>query len=267
MNYQNVDIDRLRIINGECLVEIHSLVENEVEFNGTKLHIVNKIKGSNDFAQESDVMDVIKRMKKFHYKDKEAAKEYTQMVASLNKEYDKDKEDHEGKQAVRHGKLVKVSEKNIDYGGWDYSCEFDAEIGDEVWFDATFTRDQIDMSEKVFENNGKMYMLIPQKSIHAAKRNGEMISVNGYILGRVLPNDRKLGALYLIQSDTARVEVVVPNKRVPKYIADIWNNTKVKAGDIVCMRNVFAIKLDSTLAETSDLVRFQPRVIVAVEND
>jgi hypothetical protein len=267
MSYQEVDIDKLRIINGECLIEIHSLVENEIDFNGTKLQIVTKVKGSNDFAHDNDVMDLVKRMKKFHYKDKEAAREYTQMVASLNREYDKDKEDHEGKQAVRHGKLVKVSEKNIDYGGWDYSCEFDAQVGDEVWFDATFTRDQIDMSEKVFQNNGKTYMLIPQKSIHAAKRGEEMISVNGYILGRLLPNDRKAGDLYLIETDTARVEVVVPNPRTPKYIADIWNNTKVKKGDIVCMRKIFAIKLDATLAETSDLVRFQPRVIVAVEND
>jgi hypothetical protein len=267
VSYQEVDIEKLRIINGECLIEVHSLVENEIDFNGTKLQIVTKVKGSNDFAHENDVMDLVKRMKKFHYKDKEAAMEYTKMVASLNKEYDKEKEDHQGKQAVRHGKLVKVSEKNVDYGGWDYACEFDAQIGDEVWFDATFTRDQLDMSEKVFENNGKTYMLIPQKSIHAAMRNGEMISVNGYILGRALSNERKSGGIFLPDSKTARVEVVVPNPRVPKYVADIWNNTTVKKGDVVCMNKIFAIKLDSTLAETTDLVRFQPRVIVAVEND
>ena len=94
-----------------------------------------------------------------------------------------------------------------------------------------------------------------------------MLFRSGYVLGKVLPNDRKDGSIYLIESKTARVEVVVPNARVPKYVADIWNNTTVKKGDVVCMNNIFAIKLDSTLAETTDLVRFQPRVIVAVEND
>ena len=74
MSYQEVDIEKLRIINGECLIEIHSLVENEIDFNGTKLEIVTKVKGSHDFAHENDVMDLVKRMKKFHYKDQEAMK-------------------------------------------------------------------------------------------------------------------------------------------------------------------------------------------------
>ena len=126
--------------------------------------------------------------------------------------------------------------------------------------------------EKLEEKEGgiiigdKTYLLIPARSIFATKRGDEIFSLNGYIIGKRLPNDRTYGSLFLPESNVARVMVDVAPSRTPKYKdANVWTNTDIKKGDVVCLKDFFAIKLDSTLANTTDLVRFQSRVILAIE--
>lgn len=265
MNFNDIDIDRLRLVNGQCLVEIHSMVEDEVDFNGGKLKLVNKVKNGIEEAHQNDIMDLVKSMKRSHYKDVEAAREYTKMMAEMHKVADENKEDHEAKQAVRRGVIVKVPEKELGWEGWDFNCELDVEVGDEVWFDSTHTRQRLEDREGGFIENGKTYILVPSRAIYAAKRNNEILSVNGYILGKELPNDRTYGSLFLPDSKISKVQVVVPAAREPQYVHNYWSNTKLNKGDIVYMKQQHCIKLDSTMAETSDLVRFQSRVILAIE--
>jgi hypothetical protein len=161
--------------------------------------------------------------------------------------------------------IVKVPEKELVNEGWDFNCEFDGLVGDEIWFDSTHTRQRIEEREGGFIENGKTYILVPVRAIYAARRNGEIISLNGYILGKELPNDRKYGSLFLPESKISKVQVEIPATRNPVYAYDIWKNTEIKKGDIVYMKQQFCTKLDSTLAETSELVRFQSRAILAIE--
>lgn len=266
MNLNGLDLSKLRLVNGECIIELHSLTEDEIDFNGGKLKIVNKVKNYISEVNDDEMVDIVKALKKSGYKDKSLVKEFNLMAGEANREADADKEDIQGKQAVRRGKIVKIAEKDLTYQGWDYDCEFDAVEGDEVWFDATFTREMITEGEGGCIIDGKVYLSISKKSIYAAQRGDEIVSLNGYIIGKLLGNERKFGSVFIPDNDIQRVEVVVPNARIPKYASpDVWTNTDVKKGDVVCVRNVFATKLDPTLAKTTDYVRFQPRVIMAYE--
>jgi len=266
MSYSNFDLESLRLLSGECMIEIEGLLENEIDFNGGKLMIVSKIKNSVEEVDPRDLIDTIKSMQRHRYKDDGAFKEYGKMLAESKKEVEAVTEDNAGKQAVRRGKIVKVSEKNLTDGGWDFSCKFDGVVGDDVWFDATYTRDQMESADKLFEKDGKTYILIPEQSIYAAKRGDEIVSLNGYIIGKVLPNDRTYGSLFLPDAKIRRIEVVVEPARDPIYREGfLWNNTKVKKGDVVCIKPQFATRLDPTLANSTEYVRFQSRIILAIE--
>jgi hypothetical protein len=266
MNFEDIDIETLRLIDGDCLVEIHSWTEDEISFNGGTLKLVNSLKGMTDSGSIGDMNSLVNSMKKSNYKDKKAMSEYVRMAGEQKREVDPNKEDIRATQAVRRGVLVKKPEKGSTTKNWDFSCEFDGEPGDEVWFDSTYTRNFITEGDGGFEKDGKRYVLVPSECIYAAKRNGEIKSMNGYIIGKVLPNDRKAGSIFLLDSETERVQVEVPPAKMPKYVADdVWTNTEVKKGDVVCIKKHFSVKLDSTMAESIDYVRFQPRVILAIE--
>jgi hypothetical protein len=266
MNLSGIDIEKLRLVNGECIIELHSLTEDDIDFNGGKLKIVNKIKNYISEVNDDDMISVIKGLKKSQYKDKQLLEEYSRMAKEAHREADPDKEDIQGKQAVRRGKIIKIAEAELNNSGWDYDCEFDGVEGDMVWFDATYTREMITEKEGGYEKDGKIYLMISKRSIYAAQRGDEIVSLNGYIIGKALGNDRKTGSLYILDNDIQRVEVVVPPARNPRYTnPEVWKNTEVKKGDVVCVRKVFATKLDPTLAKTTDYVRFQSRVIMAYE--
>jgi hypothetical protein len=266
MNLNGIDIEKLRLVNGECIIQLHSLTEDEIDFNGGKLKIVNKVKNYISDVDDDEMVGIVRALKKSQYKDKQLMKEYEIMAKEAHREADPDKEDIQGKQAVRRGKIIRIAEKDLTYQGWDYDCEFDAVEGDEVWFDATFTREMITEGEGGCIIDGKVYLNISKKSIYAAKRGDEIVSLNGYIIGKLLGNERKIGSIHMVDNDVQRVEVIVPNARTPRYASpDVWTNTNVKKGDVVCVRNIFATKLDPTLAKTTEYVRFQPRVIMAYE--
>lgn len=267
MNFNGIDIDKLTLLNGCCLVEVRSLTEDEVSFNGGTIKLIHKVKNYVSDIDPKDILSAVKGMKKYHHKDNQAMAEYQSMVAELNKKVDEHKENHQEKQAVRRGTIVKLPYADMADSGWDYDCEFDGMIGDEVWFDATYSREMIAEGEGGFEVDGKIFLMIPCKAIYAAKRDGEILSLNGFVIGKRLPNDIKIGSLFMPDTQTARVEVVIPNKRVPVYNEESpWTNTAVEKGDVVLMRNIFAIPLDATLGQSTDLVRFQTRIIKAYES-
>lgn len=254
----------LRPLNGECVVEIRTLVEDEIEFNGSTLKIVADAK---DFIQEATVADAnaaLEAYKKSGYKDEKAIAEYTRMMGELNRQKE-EREDVRAKQSVRKGILRRVCAGGGEAKGFDYTCEFDGEEGDEIFFDPYYSHAMLEDELRYFEDEDKKFILVAREAIFARKRNGEIEGLNGFIIGKRLGNELRHGVLYLPDSNTERVEVVVPNRREPKYRSKLWSNTKVKKGDIVCMDKWFAIPLDSTMGSDTNLVRFQPRVINAIE--
>jgi co-chaperonin GroES (HSP10) len=266
MNLNGVDIDSLRLINGECLIEIHSLTEDEIEFNGGKLKLVHNLKSETGDFNPSELMSLVSSIKKSNYKDKEAMKKYKMLQAQQMQQSDDKKIDHRMGQAVRRGVIVKLPEKDNQNGAWDFDCEFDGKEGDEVWFDSMATREKIENGEGAIVIGEKTYVLVSTRCVFAVKKGDDVEGLNGYIIGRELPNEIKIGSIHVPGTSVARVEVVTPPKRNPTYRSqELWNNSEVKKGDVVCMKKHFAIKLDSTMAESTDLVRFQSRVIMAFE--
>jgi len=264
MNLSGIDLSKIRLINGECIIELHSLTEDEIDFNGGKLKIVNKVKSYVSEVDPDHMFDLVEGMKKSRYKDKKLTSEYHRIWAESQQEADPDKENIQDKQAVRRGKIIRIAEIDPNEQGWDYDCHFDGVEGDEVWFDVTFTREMITEGEGGCIIDGKVYLTISKKSIYAAKRGDEIVSLNGYIIGKPLGNERKIGSIHMVDNDLTLVEVVVPPARVPQFkMPDVWTNTEVKKGDIVCVRRIYATKLDPTLANTTEYVRFQSRVILA----
>jgi len=171
MSYSHFDLESLRLLSGECMIEIEGLLENEVDFNGGKLIIVSKIKDSVEEVDPRELMSTIKSMQKGRYKDDGAMKEYGRMLAESKREAAEVSEDVEGKQGVRRGKIVKVSERNLTDGGWGFSCKCDCDDGADVWCDATYTRDQMGSADKLVATGGKKYILCHKHSIHEQKRN------------------------------------------------------------------------------------------------
>jgi hypothetical protein len=266
MNLNGIDLEKLRLVNGECIIQLHALTEDEIDFNGGKLKLVNKVKTYVAEVDHNHVFDLVDGIKKSRYKDKKLIAEYNRIHAESQQEADPDKENIQDKQAVRRGKIIKIAEIDPAQQGWDYECEFDAVEGDEVWFDATFTREMITEGEGGCIVDGKIYLSISKKSIYAAKRGDEIVSLNGYIIGKLLGNERKIGSIHMVDNDLTLVEVVVPNARIPVYTRpDVWSNNEVKKGDVVCVRRAYATKLDPTLANTTEYVRFQSRVILAYQ--
>lgn len=263
------EIDNSQWIRSDVLLEIHSVAENRVKFGDTELEIVLDIKDDRNHADEAYLQDLVMAMQKARYKDPKLMSEYVNASARMLGMGVEEKTDHKSKQATRRGKVFKMPHKKSDFGNWDFRCELDLKVGDECWYDAFYTREQFDKAmegdDKIFFVDDKIYLAVPSQAIFAAKRDGEMLSVNGYILGRVIPKVEMYGRIYLPQTDISKVEVVCAPRAYPEYVDDVWKNTEVEKGDVVYVKEHFATCLDPTYAASTDLVRFQPRVILAKE--
>lgn len=262
----------MRLLRGDCIVEIGNLVQDEVAFNGTTLKIVTDIRSYTSHADDSyinELYDALAKEKRDTEAKRKVQKELMGVLGQVNKEVG-DSTDHGAAQATRHGRLVRKPERSPVVDGWDFSCELDAEEGDEVWWDSFYSSEQrsrgVADSDKVIEQDGKKYLIIPSRSLFCAKRGGEMIPLNGFVIGKEIPNEKKAGAIYLPDTGVSRVEVMAAPKSLPVYVKpELWKNTKVEVGNKILVRSHFAIKLDSTLGSTTDYVRVANRTILAIE--
>ena len=64
MNLSGIDLEQIKLINGECIIELHSLTEDEINFNGGKLKIVNKIKNYISEVDDDEMIGIVKALKK-----------------------------------------------------------------------------------------------------------------------------------------------------------------------------------------------------------
>jgi len=261
-------IEDLKLIKGDVLVEIETLVNDEVKFNGGTLKIVTDIKDDTTFADEKYMDELAAKIAK-DPKDERARREFTKAMgkASVEKE---EAQDHNSKQAKRMGRLAKKPIVNDFHSGWDFKCELDCEIGDEVFWDSYYTKEQIEGVEddKIMEIEGKRYLMVPRNALFCARRNGQYIGLNGHLIGKVL-EEKQDGAIYIpTKKETIRVEVIAPPEHYPEYLnPEVWDNTVVKKGDVVYVKNFAAIPLDSTIASDTDYVRVAVKMIIAVENE
>lgn len=262
----DIALEDLKLIRGDVLVDVPTLLSNEVKFNGATIQIVSKISDVTEMYDDKTMYELAAKIAK-NPKDKEARKEYTRAMALASAEGE-GAEDFQSKQARRRGILVKKPIKNDYTSGWDFKCELDCEIGDEVFWDSYYTKEQIEGTEdKIIEIEGVNYMLVPKNALFCAKKGEEYIGLNGHLIGKVLEPEQT-GAIYIPQKgDVVRVEVVSPPQNYPEYLnPEVWGNTEVKKGDIVHVPNYAAIRLDSTISTDTDYVRVAVKMIIAVES-
>lgn len=273
MKIEGFKIENFEPLANEVIVKINSFVENEVKVGDTTLIIATDTKGYVEDVREEEMGAIIESMKKSKFKDKKAHQELVRMMAEKTVEKE-DLEDTVASHITRHGTVTKLPVRQGNFGNWDFYCELDLSEGDEIWFDPHYTRQQRDaniqgkneIDDKTLEDEHNKFILVPSQAIYAKKVEDKIVSINGYFLGKKLPNDRFAGKIVLPDSGIAKVEITHCPKSLPIYQReDVWKNTELKVGDIVYVMNYFATPLDSTLGATTDLVRFQSRIVLAIE--
>lgn len=267
MTLDVVEIEKV-LLQTDVMVEIHSFTEDVVPFNGSTLQIVSQP----DIYKAPDkayMGSLVQSMRKSGFKDKVAMKEFTTLLAQTRSAKPEQK-DFKALQATRRGVVARLPKRSNEFGSYDFRCPLDLKEGDECWFDSYETRMQMNRgktdTDKLIESGDRKFLILPSQSIHCRKRDNILTPVNGNIIGRKLPNDSFYGSVIMPGVGVAKIEVTAVPNYYPEYaFFNDWHNTEVKAGDIVFIMDYFAIALDPTMADSAEgLVRFQPRVILAV---
>lgn len=254
------------------MVELPTLLSDEVKFNGSTLKIVTDFKEQNEYADGKYLYGLVSKIRK-DPKDKKAMQEYTTALATHEKrQMGETKEVNESRQARRTGVLFKKPELARPNNGWDYKCKLDCEVGDQVFWDAYYTKEQIEGGEaddKLINCEGKLYLMVPSNAMFCAKRGDEFISLNGFVIGEIIAAEDKVGNIHIIQKhDVVMVKTVSVPINLPEYTdPEVWANTEVKKGEIVHCKAHFATPLDATIASETKLVRVAIRTILAIEDE
>jgi co-chaperonin GroES (HSP10) len=270
----------------KCVVEIVSLKANEITTEGGITLIVPD---SVEFEMEKDAYDkqllakIAKKIVSYPREDetkKALRKEYIALRESVNKRTEENKDTNEGylaRQATRKGILVKKPLKNVLEEGNMFSCELDAEIGEEVYWDGFWTTQQIKHSlgdktldDSIIEVDDKLYLIIPSVALFAARRGEDWIPLNGYVIASPIKEEtEEVSQAGIITkkepSNVARARVVSVPKSKPVFRDEAFKVTEVKVGDIVITRPFYQLELDKTYASETKLVRILTGVIMATE--
>jgi hypothetical protein len=253
------------------MVSFDRYVNDEVNFNGGTLKIVTDHKEYTSHIDEAYARELRRKIASMTRETEEKRALQRELLAAIGKakrEKADDPSDHASLQTVRHGVFVKKPEKTMLTDGWDFWSEIDAEEGDEVWWDWYYTKEQKDAGReniRVVEVGECKYLILPSQALFCAKRGEQLIPLNGNYIGRKLDNELKVGAIHLPDTGYSRVEIVAVPKSKPKYVSPLWSETDLEVGNVVYMKNQFCVPLDSSLNSGNDLVRFQSRIITAVE--
>lgn len=270
----------------KCVVEIVSLKANEITTEGgLKLIVPDSV----ELEREKDEHDrqllakMAKKIVSLQREDetkKALRKEYIALKESVNKRTEDNKDTNEGylaRQATRKGILIKKPLKNVLEEGNMFSCELDAEIGEEVYWDGFWTTQQIKhklgdktLEDTIIEVDDKLYLIIPSVALFAARRGEDWIPLNGYVIASpIKENDEEVTKAGIIikkePSNVARARVVSVPKSKPIFRDEAFKVTEVKVGDVVITRPFYQLELDKTYASETKLVRILTGVIMATE--
>lgn len=262
------EFEKFEVLSDDVLIEIGGFLQNTVKLGSSELVVVSDVKDYTIHGDEGYMAELAKAMKKSNYKDKNLMKEWVRTVSAAQSERNGYTE-NKAKNATRRGVIRKVGKKTNEFGNFDYRCKFTATEGEEVYFDAFYTREYfenaLEPSKPMIVVDDKIHIFVPIRAVFAVKRE-KVEPLNGYILGKKSNSTIKVGSIYHPDNGVQRVEVVEACEDQPEYLSSVWHNTRVKKGDIAHILNHFATPLDGTINGSTDLVRFQPRIIAAIEN-
>jgi len=222
------ELDNIQILNGEVLIEIESLAVNKIVYGTLSLELAF---GSNEAKS---------------------------------------------KQATRFGKIAKLPVKAPVIGTDMYKCEFEGRVGDECWLDPYFVQQQITILEQTSNDDrevkvgDRLFIRVHSRFILALKRDGKPQATTGNVIGRLIAEETvtKSGIILIReQKKYVRVKVEsVSEKQSTWKNPDLFRTTKVSEGDVVIVEGQYPVKLDSTYAGETDLVKFQNAMILAIED-
>lgn len=183
----------------------------------------------------------------------------------------------DGKQATRYGKLVKMPKSTQLVFGNMFACELDAQGGDMVWVDAWHVAQELSknrgedgIESKLIYVDDKLYIRLPSIALNCAKREDELIALNGYCIVEIIPEEdtETESGLWIPaqKKSTTRARVVASPKSLPVYRdAEKFSNTLTKAGDVIHAEDHYFIPLDGTYRSETTLHRILSSMILAIE--
>lgn len=143
------------------------------------------------------------------------------------------------------GKVYKVPKKlffnkrHRDSMQWE--TDMILQVDDIVWFERT-----IFLNSPTIEHLGKTYTLMNYADIYMAERNGEIFTLNGYIL--VKPLEKISKCLEYESKETDLKEVIAIKVSPPvNYQSEAYDHIEVNEGDRLTLIDEYRIQLESPL--------------------
>ena len=144
------EFEKFEVLSDDVLIEIGGFLQNTVKLGSSELVVVSDVKDYTIHGDEGYMAELAKAMKKSNYKDKNLMKEWVRTVSAAQSERNGYTE-NKAKNATRRGVIRKVGKKTNEFGNFDYRCKFTATEGEEVYFDAFYTREYFENAlEPVF---------------------------------------------------------------------------------------------------------------------
>lgn len=139
----------------------------------------------------------------------------------------------------------------------EWKTEIEIQKGDIVYYDIYWAVNSLTtMNPRWVEQDGKKYIFIPYQDLILAKRNNEIIMLNGYCL--VEPIDKDFNTNIIIPDmmkghDEIRGKVAKIGSCNTEYINKIYSDDKnVKEGDFIIMDKCCDIEVEYDLHRTLD---------------
>lgn len=148
--------------------------------------------------------------------------------------------------AVRYGEVISVPEKYVSRGSGKYQTRWDTDIeiqpGDIVWCEST----GLHKAERFVDDQGNLYYVVDYQHLVVAKRNGEVIMLNGRILLDLVEKPSK-SLIHTSRHPTFICRVVHTGSSNSNYRFPGFEDPDIKVGDLVCIPPTKYFQLEDSL--------------------
>jgi hypothetical protein len=182
--------------------------------------------------------------------------------------------------ATRRGKLIKKPLSTNLIHGNIFSCELDCNEGDDVFFDAFWTQQEIakkfdpkSSDDYIIHVEDKIYLRVPAVSLFCSvDSEGNYKGLNGFLIAEPLDADEmtvtEAGVIINLEpKKLPRAKVVGVSTHLPKFRdTSVFMNTRVKEGDVVYTEPRYQIRLDKTGDGKNPYVRIPNFKVLKIEN-
>ena len=149
--------------------------------------------------------------------------------------------------SVRYGEVVSAPKEYVSREGGKYQTRWDTEIeivpGDVVWCEHT----AFHKAEKFIEPDGDFYYIVDYQHLVVAKRDSEVIMLNGRVMLELEDDSAKLGSLFQPKKPTSICKVIYSGSSNSNYRFPGFEDPDIKAGDRVFIPPTKYFKLEDDI--------------------